>query len=86
MSKKVILMIFDGWGFAAKPEVSSIDLAHTYFDFSCIKYAHFKNLGFADVRIHMHTDDRVTGTKSSHGFVKQLQKQFGKTTGNMLLK
>ena len=29
MTQKLILMILDGWGFAPKPEVSSVDLAQT---------------------------------------------------------
>ncbi len=31
MSKKVILMILDGWGFAPDPKVSAVDLAKTPF-------------------------------------------------------
>ncbi len=43
MSKKVILMILDGWGIATKPEVSAIDKANTPFvDSLYKKYAHSK--------------------------------------------
>jgi 2,3-bisphosphoglycerate-independent phosphoglycerate mutase len=41
MSKKVILMILDGWGIATKPEVSAIDKANTPFMDSLYgKYSH----------------------------------------------
>ena len=40
MSKKVILMILDGWGFAPDPKVSAVDLAKTPFIDSLYKKYH----------------------------------------------
>ncbi|MEX2591628.1 MAG: 2,3-bisphosphoglycerate-independent phosphoglycerate mutase [Anditalea sp.] len=41
MNKKVLLMILDGWGIAANPDVSAIDKANTPFiDSLFIKYPH----------------------------------------------
>src|SRR5690554_4425013 len=43
MNKKVLLMILDGWGIAANPEVSAIDKANTPFiDNLFVKYPHSK--------------------------------------------
>lgn len=43
MSKKVILMILDGWGIATNPKVSAVDVANTPFvDSLYTKYAHSK--------------------------------------------
>lgn len=41
MSKRVVLMVLDGWGIAKNPEVSAIDKAHTPFMDSLVKnYPH----------------------------------------------